>query len=179
MHRRAQQLDDPTDRGVRRHGDDGDAGSHRLTGGEAAKGESTFEQPGQLLVEASSAPRLVDQVLEVLGRRTCGELPDRLDAYHPQQAVRGGVEEVDHRPGDGEVCLCRAGERQGERHRSGDREVLGGQLADDHLQHGREDQHEQDREGEPSGIREAGETQQVRERRPDQGAHRHTRREVP
>ena len=65
----------------------------------------------------------------------------RLDPQQPQQALRGLVEDPDQPAEQGQVHLGGPGQAAGQRVRVRDREVLGIQLADDHLHHGGHHQH--------------------------------------
>ena len=164
-----QEVDDVRQRRGGRHGVDVDARGHRLFRAERPVRQPALEQEGELLVERAALAGLVDDVLQVRGGGARGELLDRFDADRPQQPVGGGVEEADQRAGDREVDLRRAAQRAGQRDRAGDGEVLRRQLADDHLEDGREDEHEGDGDGEASRIREVGDAEQVGQRDPDEG----------
>ncbi len=106
----------------------------------ATKGEPPAEQLGEVIVKQPAHGRVGDDPLQVLRSGPLRQLLDRLDAHRAKQRVGCLVEHRNDRARQHEIEQGRAGQCAGQRHGSGDRQVLWTQFAEHHLHGGAEDQ---------------------------------------
>ena len=128
-----EQLDDPAHRFVGPHGRHANAGGHDVAGIQLTKAQPAREGSRKVVVEQASTVGLADDPGQVVSGRALFELLDGFDADRAQQRGRRSVEQAHDRPGQRQVEQGRAAEGPGQRHRARDREVLGRELAEDHL----------------------------------------------
>ncbi|BDZ65426.1 hypothetical protein GCM10025877_23640 [Agromyces mangrovi Wang et al. 2018] len=119
--------------------------------------EDAVEQDRQLVGQVAARARVVDDVLEVLRRGARIDVVHRLDPDQPEHGVGRRVEQGDEPAEDAEVDLRRARQPAGERIGVRDRQVLGEELAEDHLRDRRE------REGEHGADRDADRLRHARD----------------
>ncbi len=126
-------------------------GDHRIGRFQFTEVDRPFEERRLALREVSALGGRVDDQVEFLGRHRPSQLLDRLDAHESKQSVRRSVEQSDDRPGETHEQPHRRRERSSDRFGLGDRQVLRGEFAEDHLRHRRQDQCKRDRD--PEGDR--------------------------
>ena len=148
---RAHLLANLRDRGLRAQGVDLRTRDHRVGHVLAGEVQDAVHHDRQLVRQVAALARQLDDVLQVPRRGGVLHVVDRLDAQQAQQQLGRLVKDPDDRSEDGEVD--RGGPRQPPGHLvgAGDRVVLGEQLSEEHLHHGREDE----RDDRPDGDRQS------------------------
>src|SRR5690606_15367445 len=114
-------------------GYDLDARHHDLLGGVVGEVQGALQNVGLTAGQVTVCLGLVDDVAQLLQGGAVVQFFDRFDAHAAQEPVGRGVEQLDDRPGDGQVDEGGAGQGTGEWFGLGQGEVLGGQLTEHHL----------------------------------------------
>lgn len=158
---RAQGVEELVDRPLGAQRDHARAGDHDVLGGAVAELQRPLQHVGQPGRQFAGRGRLRHDARQLLGGGAVFELLHGLDAEQAHEPGGRGVEQADDRPGDHEIDVRRAGEELRDVLGPRDAEVLGGQLADDHL-HDRGDRDAEGhrdagdgRTGQPGGLERA------------------------
>ena len=109
------------------------AGDHGVLDGAVGEIDDPVDKHRQLLGQFAARAGVGDDAFQIRGRGRRVQVLGRLDPHQPQQAVGGTVEHDDEPAEHRQVDAGRAGEGAGQRLGRRDREVLGVQLAEDHL----------------------------------------------